>query len=77
MEVQVEFVGYIKKHIKPEYHSFTILLSEGSKVRDILTAINVPENLPQSILVNGKQSSLETVLQDGNEVKLMPLICGG
>lgn len=77
MEVHVEFVGYIKKYIKPEYYTFTLSLIDGSSIRDLLNKIDVPLNLPQTILVNGVQSSLDTVVHAGDDIKFMPLICGG
>ena len=50
---------------------------QGAEVLDIVKIIGISANELGIVLVNGRHASLNTVLQDGDVVSLMPLIGGG
>lgn len=53
-------------------------LPEGSRLADLLAALALP--LPEDALllvINGRMASEEDMLQDGNQVNVMPALEGG
>ena len=51
--------------------------SPGMKVRDVLTLLDIPEKEVKVIFINGKHSSLDTILSDGDRVGIFPAVGGG
>lgn len=54
----------------------TLELPEGSTVTDLLRQLQAPE-IGILISINGEQAEETTVLQDGDEVELIPAVAGG
>ena len=52
-------------------------LSERKSVRALLADLGVPEREAAIIFLNGKRGGLGDVLEDGDEVRIFPLIGGG
>ena len=50
---------------------------EGSAVGDVVDALGAPRSLVFALLVDGVQSHLDRVLEEGSEVTLMPPFAGG
>ncbi|MEW5785419.1 MAG: MoaD/ThiS family protein [Bacillota bacterium] len=77
MEVTVEFVGWINRYIQLKNSHAVITISAGCTIQNILELLEVPVDLPQNIVLNGKPASLDTYLHDRDRVQFLPLICGG
>ncbi len=52
-------------------------LPSGSDVRDLVSRLNLPEDAPRVIFVNGRAESMDHVLRETDEVGLFPPIGGG
>lgn len=76
MQVTVEFIGWINRYISLDSR-ITITLSTGSTIRCALKQLNIPIELAQNILLNGKQADLDNHLKGGDLLQFLPLICGG
>jgi molybdopterin synthase sulfur carrier subunit len=48
-----------------------------TRVREILTRLNIPEEMPKIILVNGVHGKKEQVLKEGDVLSVFPPVAGG
>lgn len=73
--VEITPVGLLKKYIGDK--ETPIVTGEGQTVAEILEALGIPSVLVALVLINGRQELKSYVLQDGDVVKLVPLVGGG
>ncbi len=52
-------------------------LPEAATVRDAATALGVPTDLIHAVFVNDEQATLDTVLSQGDRVRIFPPVVGG
>ena len=52
-------------------------VEEGTTCTDLLAALHIPENLPKVILINGRVRKEDNLLQEGDEVSILPPVEGG
>lgn len=52
-------------------------LPSGSRVADVLRRLEVDEALEPIVAVNGVVAAEEAVLQDGDQVAVIPSVAGG
>jgi molybdopterin converting factor small subunit len=52
-------------------------LPDGATVRDAATHLSVPTDMIHAVFVNDQQSLLDTVLSEGDAVRLFPPVAGG
>lgn len=72
--VQVTLVGLLKKYV-PGQSSLTI--EPGQTVMEVITDLGLDPQLVAIVLVNGRQRFKSYRLQDGDRVKLVPIVGGG
>jgi sulfur carrier protein ThiS len=73
--VEITPVGLLKKYIGDR--ETPIVMEGGPTVAEVIEALGIPSVLVAVVLINGRQKSKDYVLQDGDMVKLMPLVGGG
>ena len=73
--VEITPVGLLKKYIGDR--ETPILTGGGQTVAEALEALGIPSMLVALVLINGRQELKDYVLQDGDVVKLVPLVGGG
>lgn len=71
--VKVVPVGMLKNYIAPEM----VTANSGQTVRQLLDGLSIPPDLVAVVMVNGRQESKSYLLQEGDQVKLVPLVGGG
>jgi len=71
--VKVVSVGMLKKYITQE----RVTANSGQTVRQLLDGLGIPPDLVAVVMVNGRQESKSYLLQEGDQVKLVPLVGGG
>jgi len=52
-------------------------MGDGSRVKDVLTRLSLPAEVPKILLVNGVKSGDETTLKDGDVLSVFPPLGGG
>ncbi len=52
-------------------------VEEGATCTDLLAALHIPGNLPKVILINGRVKKEDNLLQEGDEVSILPPVEGG
>jgi sulfur carrier protein len=48
-----------------------------TRIQDILSKLNIPEEMPKIILVNGVHGKNDQVLKEGDVVSIFPPVAGG
>jgi molybdopterin converting factor small subunit len=79
VKVTVVCFGAMREHLPPSAagNRADVELDEGADVGDLVDALGAPRRLVFALLVDGRQARLDTSLQDGAEVTLMPPFTGG
>ena len=79
MEIEVRLFAILQKHLPPGSGAYSCRLhmGDGSRVKDALTRLSLPVELPKILLVNGVKSSDEVALKDGDVLSVFPPLGGG
>lgn len=79
MTVTIKLTGPFRKYVPAgfDYGSFEFSLAESSKVFQLLAAIDLPQDLPKIVLVNGHHAHEDTMLRDGDRVSVFAPLTGG
>jgi molybdopterin converting factor small subunit len=79
MKIQVALYATLSQYLPPgaQNRKAAIEIRDGATVRDLLDQLGIPQDLPNILLVNGRQSSEETALKDGEVVSVFPPLAGG
>ncbi|MDI7258991.1 MAG: MoaD/ThiS family protein [Thermodesulfobacteriota bacterium] len=48
-----------------------------TRIQDILVRLNIPEEMPKIILVNGVHGKKEQILREGDVLSVFPPVAGG
>jgi len=73
--VPITVIGLLKNYTRNR-ESLT-LHAAGKSINQVLAELGIPSVLVAVVLINGRQESKDYVLQDGDIVKLIPLVGGG
>jgi molybdopterin converting factor small subunit len=79
MKIEIALFATLSKYLPPgaQNRRAVIEVKDGSTVRDILNQLGVPGELPNILLVNGRQAPESTVLKDGETLSVFPPLAGG
>jgi sulfur-carrier protein len=79
MKVEVALFATLSKYLPAgsQNRRAALEVKEGVTVRDILNHLGVPPELPNILLVNGRQAPDTTVLKDGETLSVFPPLAGG
>lgn len=79
MKIQVALYATLSQYLPAgaENRKATIEVRDTATVRDVLTQLGIPQDLPNILLVNGRQAPEDTVLKDGEVVSVFPPLAGG
>lgn len=67
----------IARHMPGGRSEMTVDVGAGDTVSDVLGRLGVPEQAVSLILVNKSAVKADAVVEDGDEVSLLPFIVGG
>jgi sulfur carrier protein len=79
MKITVALYATLSKYLPPDAQNrrATIEVKDGATVRDVLDQLGVAADLPNILLVNGRQSPEATALKDGETLSVFPPLAGG
>ncbi|RMF92711.1 MAG: MoaD/ThiS family protein [Candidatus Schekmanbacteria bacterium] len=77
MKIRVELFANLIKYAPEGKKKFTIELNNGSTVGDLFEYLNIPEEERKIVIINGRHSQNDTVIEDGAEVVIMTPVEGG
>lgn len=79
MKVTAVCFGAMRDYLPPgaDGNRAVIELEAGGTAADLVNALGAPRTLVHALLVDGQPSSLDRVLNEGEEITLMPQFTGG
>ena len=79
MEIEVKLFATLSDYLPKESDRFSCKMSiDGhTRIQDILLRLNIPEEMPKIILVNGVHGKNDQVLKEGDVVSIFPPVAGG
>ena len=66
-------MGMLKRYLSEE----RVTANPGQTVHQLLDCLGIPPDLVAVVMVNGRQKPKSYLLQEGDQVKLVPLVGGG
>jgi molybdopterin converting factor small subunit len=75
MKVEIVPLGFLKTSIG--HDSLVLDLEVGGTVREALAKLGVQRGVVATAVINDKAASLDTALEDGDRVKLVPYTGAG
>jgi hypothetical protein len=69
--------GYFSRRLPDGIHAVALPLTQAATPRHALAELGVPLDAIGLVLVNKQQASLDTALQPGDAVDILPLMGGG
>lgn len=72
--VQLTLVGLLRKYVPAES---PLTVEPGRTVTEVITDLGLDPDLVAIVMVNGRQEFKSYRLQDGDSVKLVPMVGGG
>lgn len=79
MKVEIALYATLSKYLPPgaQNRRAVIEVKDGATVREVMNQLGIPPDLPNMLLVNGRQAPEGTVLKDGETVSVFPPLAGG
>jgi len=79
MKVEIALYATLSKYLPPgaQNRRAVIEVKDGATVREVMNQLGIPPDLPNMLLVNGRQAPEGTVLRDGETVSVFPPLAGG
>jgi sulfur-carrier protein len=79
MEIEVKLFATLRDYLPEGSSRFSCKMEIGSQTRieDILSKLNIPDDVPKIILVNGVHGKKEQVLKEGDILSIFPPVAGG
>ena len=82
MKIEVKLHGTLRRHRPSDiegapHHPFSMVLSEGTTVAQLVKTLAIRDGLLNAAAVNGESVSIDSVLHDGDSVQLFPPSAGG
>ncbi|CAB5109933.1 hypothetical protein D3OALGA1CA_1962 [Olavius algarvensis associated proteobacterium Delta 3] len=76
MEIVVKLYGDLKRYAPGDRPHFALRLETGSTLENIFRILAIPEG-HHTALINGRRSSPDATVANGDTLVIMPLISGG
>jgi molybdopterin converting factor small subunit len=79
MKIEVALYATLSKYLPPgaQNRKAVIDVRDGATIRDVLSHLGIPQDLPNILLANGRQALEESVLRDGDTLSVFPPLAGG
>lgn len=79
MEVKVKLFATLRDFLPKDGDgkSCQMEIDDKTTVKQIISQLNLPEEIPKIILINGLQGSADQTLKDGDVLSIFPPVAGG
>jgi sulfur carrier protein ThiS len=76
MKVKITLHGMLRKK-RQDLVARDPIATEASSVGELIAELNLSKVEAAIVFVNGKRAGVESVIEDGDEIKIFPLLGGG
>ena len=79
MKIEVALYATLAKYLPPDAQNrkAVIEVKDGTTVRAVMDQLGIPQELPNILLVNGRQAPEGAILKDGEILSVFPPLAGG
>jgi len=79
MEIEVKLFATLRDYLPKGSSRFSckMEIDDRTTVEDILTRLNIPEDMPKIILINGTHAKKDQKLKEGDVLSIFPPVAGG
>jgi hypothetical protein len=77
MDVQVKLYGLFLQYAPEKRQEFQLELPAGTAIEGLLKTLKIPFDLDRILLVNGRQSGPERMLEPGDTIVIFSPLYGG
>jgi sulfur carrier protein len=79
MEIEVKLFATLRDYLPKGSGRFSCKMEiDGQmRVQEVLAKLNIPEEIPKIILINGIHGRKEQVLKEGDVLSIFPPVAGG
>src|SRR5271157_4916984 len=79
MKIEVALYATLAKYLPPDAQNrkAVVEVKDGATVREVMDQLGIPQELPNILLVNGRQAPEVTILKDGETLSVFPPLAGG
>jgi molybdopterin converting factor small subunit len=79
MNVEIALYATLSKYLPPgaQNRKAVIEVKDGATLREVMNQLGIPPDLPNMVLVNGRQAPDGTVIKDGETLSIFPPLAGG
>jgi sulfur carrier protein len=79
MEIEVKLFATLRDYLPKGSGRFSckMEIGEQTRIQEILARLNIPEEIPKIILINGIHGKKEQVLKEGDVLSIFPPVAGG
>ena len=79
MQIEVKLFATLRDYLPKGSDRFSckLELDGRSRVKDIISTLKIPEDIPKIILVNGVHGKNDQTLKEGDVVSIFPPVAGG
>ncbi len=79
MEIEVKLFATLRDYLPKGSGRFSCKMEiDGqTRIQEILNKLNIPEEIPKIILVNGVHGKKDQVLKEGDVLSIFPPVAGG
>ena len=74
MQIKVRLIGAFRiGRFKEELREYPA----GTSIRDVVTSLQLPEQILGIVLINGTHAEFADILLDGDQLTILPILEGG
>jgi molybdopterin converting factor small subunit len=79
MHIEVKLFATLRDYLPKGSDRFSCKMeTDGrTRVKDIVSRLGIPDEIPRIILINGVHGKMEQVLKEGDVLSIFPPIAGG
>ena len=79
MQIEVKLFATLRDYLPKGSDRFSCKMEiEGqTRVKDIVSRLKIPDEIPKIILINGIHGKMEQVLKEGDVLSIFPPVAGG
>ncbi len=79
MEIEVKLFATLRDYLPKGSGRFSckMEIDNTTRVQDILNRLNIPEEIPKILLINGVHAKKDQRLKDGDVLSIFPPVAGG
>ncbi|UCF99554.1 MAG: MoaD/ThiS family protein [Spirochaetaceae bacterium] len=75
-KVSISLYGTLRMK-KPDFADRDLVQTRATSVGELLDELNIPKGQAAIVFVNEKRARFDSEIQDGNNIKIFPMLGGG